>query len=266
MDKRNVFLFQALELARSLGDIPREASMLDGLGWDHRDPERSRQYWDEALTLYRQIGDWRNLEFLLGIYADTLLADGEVEAAHQLIKEALAVNERIQDKRNLEFVFVAKSREALMNGEFARAREHIEEWMDIAEKMGNRMGYLWGRARLGYVILSEGNLEEGSQVLYETMREFQMDQNRSGLAFTLEKLIHLFMTAHLFERMGQLIGWADKTREDTGDVRPKLEQADVDRHLETCIAHLGQEAVTEAMNRGRLMTLDEAVALALQEY
>ena len=260
------FNYQALQLARSFGDLPRQAAALNNLGWDRRDPQRSKEYWDEALTLYRQIGDWRNLEFLLGIYADTLLANGDVEGAHQLLNEALALNEQIHYKRGLEFVFVAQSREALLAGEFVQARAYIEQWLDIAEQMGNRMGHLWARARLGYVILSEGHLEEGSQILCETVREFQIDRNRSGLAFTLEKLIHLFMIAHLFERVAQLIGWADKTRQDTGDVRPKLEQAELDRHLATCITHLGQEAVTAAMNHGRLMTLDESVALALQEY
>jgi tetratricopeptide (TPR) repeat protein len=264
MDKRIGFLFQALELARSLGDLAREASILDGLGWDRRDPQRSKQYWDEAVRLYRQIGDWRNLQFLLGIYGDTLLANGEVDAAHRLMDEALALDERIHHKRGLEFVFVAKSREALLAGEFAQARAYLEEWLEVAENMGNRMGYLWGRARLGNVVLRSGNLEEGSQILSEMAREFHADQNKSGLAYALERLSHLFVLSNLEERAARVIGWADKARKETGDVRPKLEQEDVDRDLAVCVSRLGEEAVAQARKNGCNMTMDDIVALALE--
>lgn len=263
MDKKNEFQNQALALARSMEDLPRQASALNGLGWDRRDPQRANEYWDQAIALYRQIGDWRNLIFLLGVYGDTLLANGDVEAAHRLLDEAVALNDRINYRRGVEFVLVAKSREALLAGEYAQARTYLQEWLEVAENMGNRMGYLWGRARLGYVELLAGDLEEGSDILYETAREFHMDQNKVGLAFTLEKLAYLFTRSNLTVRAAQLIGWADKIRAETGDIRSKFEQANVDRELAACISHLGQEAVNEALNRGRTMTLDEAAALAL---
>ena len=127
------------------------------------------------------------------------------------------------------------------------------------------MGYLWGRSRLGYVALSEGSLKEGSMILCETAREFQKDRNRVGLAFTLEKMAHLFTVSNRPDRAVRLLGWADKTRAETGDVRPKLEQVDVDRDMAVCVSLLGEEVATEALKQGSAMTLDEAAALALED-
>ncbi|MGE5463297.1 MAG: ATP-binding protein [Syntrophothermus sp.] len=266
MDQMHEFRLKAYDLARSLGDLSRQAVALDGLGWDRRDPQRSNAYWDEAVAIYRQIGDWRNLAFLLGVYGDTLLAEGDTEAAHRLLEESEELNRSLDNERGMEFVLVAKSREALLAGKFDQAQAFLEKWLEIGERTGNRMGYLWGRARLGYVLLRAGNSEQGYEILCETAREFHRNGNRVGLAFTLEKLSYLFTISNVWERAAQLAGWANRIREETGTIRPKLEQADLDRDLAVCISRLGQDAVNELMDLGRAMTLDEAAALGLQEY
>ena len=62
----------------------------------------------------------------------------------------------------------------------------------------------------------------------------------------------------------QLIGWADTTRQKIKDTRPKLEQADVDKVISACISKMGDQTFLEASDRGRHMSLDEAVDLALK--
>lgn len=224
---------QALELARSLGDPLRQAVALGSLGWDRRNHEQSIRYWAEAVALFRRAGHWRDLTFLLGIYSDTLLSNGDQDAALPLLEEAEELSRRTNNKRSLEFVLIAKSRMALMSGNFAEAKTYVQEWIETADKLGNRMGYLWGRARLGYILLVEG-------------------------------LAHLFAISSLPERAAQLIGWADKTRADIGDVRPKLDQVNVDADLAVCVSQLGEPQVKESMQRGRTLTFDEAFALAVE--
>jgi len=48
-----------------------------------------------------------------------------------------------------------------------------------------------------------------------------------------------------------------------GDPRPRIEQADLDRDVTTIKAKIGSSAFDVAYDSGRKMTLDEAVALAL---
>ena len=63
----------------------------------------------------------------------------------------------------------------------------------------------------------------------------------------------------------RLIGWADATRKEISDTRPLLEQRDVDKVIATCISEMGEAAFADAYDEGRIMTMDEAVALALNE-
>jgi len=67
------------------------------------------------------------------------------------------------------------------------------------------------------------------------------------------------------EHTARLISWADATREKISDKRPLLEQADVDKIITTCLTKMGEVAFPDAYDEGQTMTLDEAVALALEQ-
>jgi len=62
----------------------------------------------------------------------------------------------------------------------------------------------------------------------------------------------------------RLFAWADAMREVVGDVRPLVEQADVDRDLATIRAQLDETAIAAARAEGRAMSLDQAIAYALE--
>ena len=113
---------QALAVARSLGDIWRQGWVLGNMGWDQRDPQRSRQYWDEAIALFRQAGDWRSLAETLGISGFTDLSNGNLESAQKSLDEAYEINQRINYKE-MEFVLTGKGMLALLRGEFELARD-----------------------------------------------------------------------------------------------------------------------------------------------
>ena len=265
MERKVEYNLQALELARSLGDTWKQARALSALGWDQRDQERSKRYRREAITLFRRAGDWRSLAFQLAIFGDTLLANGEVAAAEPLLEEAQELNRRMNYKPGMEFVLVARSRQALLEGDHAKARAHLQEWLRLAEELGNRMGYLYGRARLGSVALVEGNLKEGYQILSETALEFQQDENLAGLAFTLENLAHFYSLSNLPDRSARLIGWVDGVRAKIGDIRPASGQAELEHDMAACISGLGEAGYQEAYQQGAGMAPDEAVRLALAE-
>jgi hypothetical protein len=168
-------------------------------------------------------------------------------------------------KREMEFVLTAKGHLALLRGEYEQARGFLHEWAVLAEEMGNRMGYLWARARLGYVALRQGKLSEAGHVLAEIMEDFHKDRNKSGLAFVVDRFASLYVMTDKHEAAARLIGWSDATREEIGDPRPRLDQADLDRDIARIRVKIGNPAWEETYFAGRAMALDEAVALALPE-
>jgi hypothetical protein len=61
----------------------------------------------------------------------------------------------------------------------------------------------------------------------------------------------------------RLFAWADATREVIDDVRPPVEQAEVDRDLATIRAQLDETAIAAARAEGRAMTMEQAITYGL---
>ena len=264
IEQRAEFSRQALALARSMGDVLRQAFALYMLGWDPRDPQRSREQLQEAVVLFRQAGDWRFLAQTLGILGLTVLSNGDPESAQEFLDEADEVNKQ-SNNRAMEFVLTGKGILCMMRGEYEQARLFLQKNIDDLEKMGNRMGVLWGRARLAQVALREGSVAEAGQILVDVIENFYADQNKNGLAFALDKMASLYVVINKPEIAARLIGWSDANRREIGDPRPRIEQADLDRDIAAVRAKIGADAYEAGYNAGQGLTLDEAVALASGE-
>jgi tetratricopeptide (TPR) repeat protein len=262
MEQRAEFHRQALALARSMGDVLRQAYALSLLGRDQRDPRRSREQLEEAVVLFRKIGDWRFLAQTLGVLGSTVLSNGDLESAQQFLDEAYAVNQQSNNSA-MDFVLTGKAILCMLRGQYGQARTFLQINIDDLEQKGNRMRVLWGYAWLGYVALREGSMAEAQQILIETIQNFHADQNKSGLAFALDKTASLYVVTNKHEVAARLIGWSEATREQIGDPRPRIEQADVDGDIAAIKAKMGVSAFEAAYDSGQGMTLDEAVALAL---
>lgn len=256
---------QALTLAQSLGDKWRQARALRYRDLAYRDRQRVLADWEEALVLFREVGDWRELTDLLGLVGWFRVLNGDIDLAQKYLDEATRLQLLSSKAIMSENARTAKSWIALMRGDYEQAHTLLQEIVTRAEELGNRMDYLWARVRLGYVMLREGNLTEAHRFFAESARDFEKYENHSGIVFALEGMAGLYVAMNKYETAAQLIGWADATREKIDDPRPFIEQADVDKIIAACIAKMGEVAFSDAYDEGAKMSPDEAVAYALRE-
>jgi hypothetical protein len=192
----------------------------------------------------------------------TVLSNGDLESAEEFLDEAYEVNQRTNQSA-MEFVLTGKGLLCMLRGEYGPARAFLQQNIDNLEKMGNQMGVLWGRARLAQVALREGSIAEAHQILVDTIQDFHTDGNKNGLAFALDKMASLYVVIHKPEAAARLIGWSDATREEIGDPRPRLEQADLDRDIAAIRATIGADAYETTYHAGQGLTLEEVVAFAV---
>ena len=256
---------EALALAKSLGDRWRQAEVLADLGWDHRDYLRARAYWEEAVALYREVGDLNSLVDLLGALGNLELLYGDIESAQERLDEAFQLNRQVNNQAVSGNFLAALSKIASINGDFEKGRSFLEEEMKITEESGDRMQYLWARTHLAHLALRQGNLSEARDILIETSRNFFSDKADIGVVFNLEGMASLYVAVNKLEQAARLIGWADAARKKIGDHRPPLEQTDVDRDIAAVIAKIGSPAFEVAYNAGHAMTMEQAIAYALAD-
>jgi tetratricopeptide (TPR) repeat protein len=258
-------LHKALAQARSIGDVWRQARVLGELGWSQPDFQQALASWEEATRLFRQVGDWHNLVVYLGVLANSLISNDEIESARKYLEEASTLTQQLKGKTEMASILTAYGRIALIEGDFEGARTKFQECAVTADELGNHSEYVWTNTLLGYVALRERNKTAARDYFYNCLREFHTARDVEGLAYVMEAVAILFSEVGQLKRSAQLIGWTNARHEERGYRRPKLEQEDVDKVILACIAKLGKAAFSEAYEEGKKMSLDEAVAYALKD-
>ena len=255
---------QALTLTQLLGDVRRQADALGQLGWFD---ESNRFFpWKKAIALARQLGDWLGLASRLYTVGWFLILNGDVESAQKYLDEASVLYQQLNLKSAEAKFLLAYGRIALIQGDFENAQTYYQEGAKIYSEFGNRKDYLWARVHLGYVALRERNFTEAYHIFAETAHNFQNDHNIEGVIFTLEGMAGLYVATDKLVIAARLIGWADALHEQIKDTRPLLEQADVNKIIESCLTKMGEVAFSDAYDEGQKMSMDQAVALALNEH
>jgi tetratricopeptide (TPR) repeat protein len=235
------------------------------LGWDHSDYQRAFAYWEKAALLYGEAGDLRSQVSILCDIALYRALNGNLELAQKYLVEATMVFP-LDRKIDLWYGYlITKSIIALEQGDYEQAYDLQQEVLAHSEKSGNRFDYLWAQARFGYLALHKDNISEAREIFAETAQEFQKNKATMGVVFALEGMAGLFVAIGNQKNAARLIGRADATRKEISDTRPLLEQRDVDKVIAACISKMGEVAFADAYDEGQGMTLDEAVALALNE-
>lgn len=258
-------LFQhALKLVQTSGDVWRHARLLHQMGWNHSGGERLA-YWQQAIMIFRQLGDWRSLAQCLCPTGYFALLNGDLQLAQKCFNEAALLNDKLKDKEIKIELLSLHARIDMIQGDYNQAHLYLHEELGIADELGDRMRSLWCRSHLGYLFLREGNLSEARDIFTETAQNFQQDKNIIGVVFTLEGMSELHVAIGKPEHAAGLAGWADATRAKIYDTRPPVEQADVDKIITACLIKMGEEAFSDAYDEGQKMTLDEAVAFALTD-
>jgi len=256
---------QALDLSESVGDEWRKGFVMAHMGWLINDFQRQTFYWKESIRLSRKLGDLRLLGDCLYPLSYYEISNGDIESAKKNLEEALQLNRTLKLERSMGNILKGLSRIEIINGNLEKARVLLEESIDATMQLGHRMNYLWERALLGHLIVQQGDIAEARVVLIDTIQEFIKDKNEIGIVYSSEGMAGLYVATTRHEDAAKLIGWADATREKIRDKRPPSEQADVDKVIAVCIATMGEVAFSDAYEEGKKMTLNEAVALALNE-
>jgi predicted ATPase/DNA-binding XRE family transcriptional regulator len=260
-DRSSELIWQALTLARSIGDKWREARALGAHDWAHTDHKQALDSWKEAIALYRQVGDLRRLAVQQDITATYLVLDGDYESAKRLLEEASEINQLLNNKSITADILFTSGNMALMQGDYDQARTNFQQHMTIHAELGKDID--WSHSRLGCIALHEGKLTEAHQILAETVKKFYENGNQVGLVSTLEVLTSLYIKIGKPKSAVLLIGWVNRVREELGYARWRVEQDDVDRDIAACRLTLGEAAFSVAYNAGGSMTLEQAVVYAL---
>jgi non-specific serine/threonine protein kinase len=251
---------ESLALYRSLGDKLGISEALFILG-DLKNYPLRRAYLEEVLALCRERGDVFGIVSAVNSLGRAAIHAGDFVAARSWLEESLVL-QRTLGIPDLDRTLLGELE--LHQGDYAQARIYFEESLSVSKATGRTAIALWVFVFLGYVALRQGDEAEARATFVEAQRRFQETGGKIGVVFALEGLASLAVAQSQPERAVRLFAWADAMREAVGDRRPPVEQADVDRDFVVIRSQLDEAAIAAACAEGRAMTMEQAIACALE--
>jgi len=218
----------------------------------------------KSLDISSASGDQANIARSANNLALTWLEVGEFEQAKPIFEVALAAARSARDKylEGLSLHYLGET--ALRTGELAQAKEYLTQSFALCESLGNRP--LAARTQLlrGEVASSEGNFAEALKLQRTALKDLSEIEDTQGIAAALEALActlaeegwnpDLFLT---------LRGAAAGLRRDLRIPLSPARTRTVQRYAESVAAALDEGSVRAAEEKGRNMSLTQAVEFAL---
>ena len=237
-------------------DALRSYGSSAGIGGLHDEAGRR---WTESLELYQELGDEHGQAVLLHRLGIEAMMRGDLERARKLVDESHEIHERHEDAWGLTQTIGTLGAIERDAGNPERARELIAESAALANEVGHAWWESGMLAELAQLDLAAGLLEEGQEAALKSLAMKDEMRDRPGRVFGVGLMARAAAEAGDYERAGLL--WGAIEDEDAGAPLGGWR-----RHRDECeqrIKELAGSDFEPACARGRELTLDETVALAL---
>ncbi len=292
--RANVLLDECLELFKELKYSSGHAYGLLIRAWAIQrrgDGPQAVALFTEIVELLREAGRTGFLALALLCLGQVVLSEGDHALAVNLLEESLAVHREVGEREADPLVLHTLGEAALIYGDLATARARFRESQVLCRKLGNTWHSAGALLGEGHVACAEGDTGAANQSYTEALTIFaglpswDDRRRRAGIAACLASLAGAAART-IPERATRLYGAAAALRATVGKAAlaqfdgpfrlPSNRTADerglntahaastVDkRGLDTARAALGDAAFDAAWAEGQALTLEQAVAEAL---
>jgi len=261
---------QALPLSRELGDTQLYAYILERLGWVAREQGDGATAWlrvTESLAIFRDLGDAAYTASTLVSMAGIAILEEDPARAEALLAESRAVAQQGDENPNTIFWRLNHlGQAAQLRGAYDRAAQFHQESLSLLETDTSPSAATLAAYRdLGETAVGLGRPDEAVRWLAQGLAASRMLGEQPFTAWCLASLGSAAALDQEPERAARLWGAAERLRQSIGCRPAPATRATYERALAATRARLGEEAFVAAWQRGRALTVEQAIAEALDE-
>ena len=266
---------EAMAAAPWSRDDPRlRARLMEALGgtcWWQGEIVPMRERYTEALELWLAIGDdaeianaYYNASFGFAV-SPTGAADSDpTHIGLGYLEQARSIYRRIGDRRGEANALWGIGNYRYFRGYPDNGIDDFRSALTIFADVGDRTMEAWSLHMLGTGLLRSGEVDEARGHLVEAMRRFHAAGDAAGITLVLGDLSAIAVADGDYPRAARLRGAARNLTAVTGTQLADLSE-DLLRDLRPTVrSHMSEVDVARYGAEGAAMTLDEAVAYALE--
>ena len=251
----------------------RLAEARGGVAYWQADQATAEECYAEALELWRQIGDRREIANALynRAYSDAAWImggrTGDASEARARLQEALEIYRDLGDVEGEGNILWAIGSFFFFANEMADAEATYREALALHRAGKNRTMEAWSLHMLALALVSEKRASEAKMAAREALAFFKEAGDVAGITLVLDDLSGVALFDNDFERAGRMWGAARHLQEIAG--------VDLAAFTETGFGSLGYPNARQVLSpedleryaaEGAAMSLDEAVAYAFETF
>ncbi|MFL5807405.1 MAG: ATP-binding protein [Roseiflexaceae bacterium] len=257
-----------LEIQRALEDQGGVSTSLIYLGaifLDQGDYDHARVYNEECLEIRRALGDRRGVATALNNLGNVALSQNDFAKAQELYSESLALCRAVGDKVEIANAINNLGLTAYYQGDHEQAMTLYRQSLDLFQKVGDQSGEANGLCNMGAVATAQGDLAPATAYLARSLQLYRMLNSPRGVAECFELLAGVAAAQSQATRTARLLGAAEALRELIAAPLSAVERMGCEQAVSTTRAQIDPATYAAAWAEGRALTLEQAIAYALQE-
>ncbi|HEX8918009.1 MAG TPA: tetratricopeptide repeat protein [Chloroflexota bacterium] len=258
------WLEEALSVNADVPDAVRAKALLaigSIVGARYRDYAYARAQHEEALTLWRRVGDRDRVNMTLSSLANTTFQQGDdhwriyYEEALANVRDVPATYWRAMILGNLGLV-------AYHDGNWGQATRHFEESLAISRQIGEEFNAARSTGWLARLAFDREDFRRATDLAQEGVRQAYRGHYMLPLMFCLDILAGIAVVHGQADLAGRIYGAVEALQHSTGGLLLPQIIAKRQPLVDAACTQIGQAAWNESWQKGLLMPLDQVVILA----
>ena len=227
------------------------------------DYDKAEQSYKKSLQMRERIGDKAGIASLLSNLGVVAEYRGEYGNSKTFHERALALRESVGDLGTISVSMSNLGMVAALQKQYEVARDWFEKAMRLNRQIGDAWLVAAGHNNLGNAMRGLGDYVQARSHYGESLRAYHAYDDRWSLAFLLEDIGMLAGAEGNAAAALELVGAADSVRAAIGAPRSPSLQTELEQQLADAAASLTDEDRADCRERGRALSLGDAVARAL---
>jgi predicted ATPase/transcriptional regulator with XRE-family HTH domain len=234
------------------------------LEWTQGEYARSSELLEQSLALYRELGNRSGEAQVLLHQGRAAYTQGDYDHAAMLEEQSLALFQGLGDHKGITWAFLSLGDVALGRGDTPRAAVHFQEARLLSTRLGESVACACALYNLGYIAFDQGNDARAETFFTESLRLFRNEGLDLCIAICLVGIALVAEAQGRIERAARLSGVVATMHDSLSSVLDPIDRAHYESAVTMVRAHLDEAAFAAAWATGQAMSLEQAVAYALE--
>jgi non-specific serine/threonine protein kinase len=263
-------LVQSLAMARTAGD---EREMAIALLWlartaaRQRDDPAAQAYSQECLAIYERLQDGWGMAMAISQSATMAVAQGQYAVAEERYLQSVAKFQALGDRFRMGFPLNGLGELARLLGDYERAGKFYGQHIELLRVQRRRGALLIPSVNMAWVSLHQGDYRQAQTLFEEGVKLSKEFGNQTTILSCLAGFASILAMTGKTAPAARLFGAVEALLEGIRMARrmDPADQKEFDHYVRAARAQMDETAFAQAWAEGRTMTLDQAVAYALQD-